>query len=282
MLTCDTSDWTCTAPGALLPGQPWMHLQAASGLRALLHGQACSSHQVVAACERCCAWCADPDPDLPPITPINIIGKYGYPVRNDNITNFGYVGKGNGSTSPETYYATRPGDPTSTDPIKPGESTVFKNEQTGLYCRLAPYGASGPSVTCPGQGMLCDQASPSTATVLTYTGTGVAYNGVSLSQEPGTGTLVLSSSASCQGPDTFTFPPSAWGPADWGWAWALAACTVTTCCRAGPWGHSANVAADAPTAHAGSISGSIAASTSCLQPQTRQSHVFQPHSHPGN
>jgi hypothetical protein len=57
--------------------------------------------------------------------------------------------------------------------------------------------------------MLCDQDDASDATVLTYTGLGLAYIGVLLVQQPVTSTLVLSSDPACSVPggDRFTFPP---------------------------------------------------------------------------
>ena len=127
-------------------------------------------------------------------------------MRNDNRTNFAYVGSGDGMTPPEIYNAFHPGDMTDVSPIFPTNPTILRNQQTGLYCRLAPF---SPQTTCLTQGMLCDQSSPSTATVMTYTGTGLAYQGTPLVQEPTTGSLVLSSNPACSVPggDRQTFPP---------------------------------------------------------------------------
>ncbi len=149
---------------------------------------------------------AAPFPPLTPIIPLNIINGTGYPTRNDNGTNFAYVGKGNGTSPPEMYTAYHPGNEDDPTPINAGETTILKNVETEKYCRLAPL---VPQTTCNTQGMLCDQLEPSTATILTYTGTGLAYNGVPLVQLPVTGTLVLSSDRKCREPggDKFTFPP---------------------------------------------------------------------------
>ena len=151
--------------------------------------------------------CSAAGPPLTPEVPINILNNTGYPVRNNNTTDFSHVGKGDGTTPPERYIPYHPDNPSDTTPIAPGEETIFKNQQTGKYCRLAPLTTQ---TACASQGMLCDQSSPSDATIMMYTGTGLSYNGVPLVQQPVTGTLVLSSNASCSlpGGGTFTFPPA--------------------------------------------------------------------------
>ncbi len=59
---------------------------------------------------------------------------------------------------------------TTATAIAPGERTIIKSVETGLYCRVALVG--------PGQqGLLCDVTNPSQATAVTYTGTGFAYGG---------------------------------------------------------------------------------------------------------
>ncbi len=147
-------------------------------------------------------------PPLKPITPINILDKDGYPVRNDNVTNFAYVGNGTGLTPPEMYIAFHPGQQSNDDPIKPGQTAIFENMQTGMWCRLANF---TPQTTCRTQGMLCDQASPDSADHITYTGFGLAYQGVPLVREKGSGTLVLSDDPACSEPggEKFKFPPGA-------------------------------------------------------------------------
>ena len=121
-------------------------------------------------------------PPLNPIIPINILDKDGFPVRNDNLTNFAYVGSGDGLTPPEIYSAFHPQDPTNTTPIAPGETTYLRNAQTGMYCRLTalpsiyPLSRTSSSAgrgllqSCATRGVLCDQPTAATATILTYTG----------------------------------------------------------------------------------------------------------------
>ena len=151
-----------------------------------------------------------PHPPLTPNVPINIIGPSGDPVRNDNRTSFSRVGNGNGTTPPEQYVPYHPGSPSDTTPISRGETVIFRNVHTGLWCRLAPFSGAGTGSTqCNTQGVLCDKGSMADATTITYEGTGLSYNGVPLVQLPGSGTLVLSSDASCSVPggDSFEFPP---------------------------------------------------------------------------
>jgi hypothetical protein len=147
-------------------------------------------------------------PPLFPKTAINIIDPEGHPLRNDNVTNFGYVGDGDGLTPPEQYVCYHPFDTNDPTPINAGEETQFINVNTGLWCRLAPY-TSKSNTICSTQAMLCDQSSMGTATVLKYTGDGLAYNGVPLVREPVTNTLVLSSDTSCKVPygEVLQFPP---------------------------------------------------------------------------
>ncbi len=170
-------------------------------------------------------------PPLKPLVPLNILGKDGYPLRNDNTTNFGYIGKGNGTTPPEMYTAYHPGNEDNPTPINAGETTIFKNIETGLWCRLAPF---TPQTTCLTRGMLCDQSSPSSATVLTYTGDGLTYNGVPLVQQPVTRTLVLSSDPACSEPggEKFKFPPSKHQPG--GCARSMPICSVCPACHCLP------------------------------------------------
>lgn len=59
---------------------------------------------------------------------------------------------------------------TTVERIMPGEQTIIKSVETGMYCRLATFDDGQ-------QGVLCDVSSISQATPLTYTGTGLAYGG---------------------------------------------------------------------------------------------------------
>ncbi len=106
--------------------------------------------------------------------------------------------------------------------------------QTGKYCRLAQLPSTYPlnrpvtqissfksskstsrgllqvPSSCATQGVLCDLDSPTGATILTYTGYGMSYNGVPLVQSPNSQTLLLSSDPACTVPggDQMTFPPA--------------------------------------------------------------------------
>ena len=104
--------------------------------------------------------------------------------------------------------------------------------QTGKYCRVAQLPANYPLNTpvrarsvdgsgarhllqtvpssCATMGVICDQDSIANASILTYTGTGMSYNGVPLVQSPNTNTLLLSADPACTVPggDKLTFPPA--------------------------------------------------------------------------
>ncbi len=160
-------------------------------------------------------------------------------MRNDNLTNFAYVGPNDGQQQPpEVFYAFRPADPADPTPIQPGETAQLKNAQTGKYCRIAaltsgyplskpisvlskkaklpPRGVAAASFrakispsgrhllqvpsSCATQGVLCDQDTIATSSTLTYTGLGMSYNGVPLVQSPNSRVLLLSSDPSCTTP----------------------------------------------------------------------------------
>jgi hypothetical protein len=52
---------------------------------------------------------------------------------------------------------------------------VLQSVETGLWCRLAPLASNTTQM-----GMVCDQPTATTGTVLTYTGDGLSYNGIDL------------------------------------------------------------------------------------------------------
>ena len=106
-------------------------------------------------------------PPLPANSPINVLGPNGYPVRNDNSSSNGeaYLGAGNGTTPPEIYTASHPDALGSNVPILPGQSAILTNEATGMYCQLRGLPSNSSQL-----GMFCDQPTPATATVMTYTG----------------------------------------------------------------------------------------------------------------
>ncbi len=131
-------------------------------------------------------------------------------MRSDSLTSFAYVGVDDGKDEPpEIYIAYRPGALDDTTPIPPGGTAQLRNLQTGKWCRLATLTADVlVPKSCGDQGILCDQDSPSSATVLTYTGTGMSYNGVPLVPVPPSSTLVLLLGSSCAPPgsEQLTFP----------------------------------------------------------------------------
>ena len=65
--------------------------------------------------------------------------------------------------------------------------------------------------SCATQAIICDQDTIATATILTYTGSGMSYNGLPLVQSPVSKTLLLSSNPACTVPggDKLSFPPAA-------------------------------------------------------------------------
>ena len=131
----------------------------------------------------------------PPITPgipLNIMpdAAAGQTVHADSLTSFAYQASGDGSSYAEQFYAYNSLNLANTAPIQPWQTTILKSRQTGQYCHLAPLPAS-PSL----QGVVCDQATAATATVLTYTGTGLKYNNVALAPTGPGSALVLDASA---------------------------------------------------------------------------------------
>ena len=114
----------------------------------------------------------------------------GQTVHVDSPTSFAYQASGDGSSHAEQFYAYNPLNLADTTPIQPGQTTILKSRQTGQYCHLAPLPAS-PSL----QGVVCDQATAATATVLTYTGAGLKYNNVALAPTGPGSALVLDASA---------------------------------------------------------------------------------------
>ena len=132
-------------------------------------------------------------------------------MRNDNLTNFAYVGSGSGTTPPEQYVAYHSGNLSDTSPIDPYETALLQNLQTGQWCQLRPLPTNASQI-----GMICDQPSPATATVMTYTGDGLSYNGIALVAPAGPGTTLLlenTTSAPVPGPsgDNLTFVPAPLG-----------------------------------------------------------------------
>jgi hypothetical protein len=150
-------------------------------------------------------------PSIPPDTPLNIITPSGPYVRSDNTSNYAYPGNGTGITPPEQYLAYHPGNLIDGSPIDPYETAILRNVQTGLYCQLRPLPSNATQI-----GMICDQPTPATATIMTYTGDGLSYNGNALvSAGPGQPLLLKNtSSVPVPGPtaDNLTFVPAVHPP----------------------------------------------------------------------
>ncbi len=106
---------------------------------------------------------------------------------------------------PEVYAAYDPASPSGTAPIQPGQTAILKNLATGQFCRLAA------TPTPPEIGMICDQPSIATATSMTYTGSGLSYNGTPL-EAAGPGEPLLLQNTTTGTADPFTlFPPGPLG-----------------------------------------------------------------------
>ena len=127
-------------------------------------------------------------------------------VRNDNTSSPSLSGSGDGSTAPEQYRAYDPTNLADTSPIQAGDTAILRSEETGLYCQLRRTPTNATQIA-----MYCDQASPATATVMTYTGSGLSYNGIPLvSTGPGT-PLLLANTTAVPVPatgDQLTFTPA--------------------------------------------------------------------------
>jgi hypothetical protein len=106
---------------------------------------------------------------------LNIISPNGSYVRTDNSSSPATVGTGTGGSRPEQYLAYHADNLNSTSPIQPYDTAVLRSVETGLWCRLTPLPSNTTQI-----GMVCDQATPATGTVLTYTGDGLSYNGIDL------------------------------------------------------------------------------------------------------
>jgi hypothetical protein len=117
--------------------------------------------------------------------PLNIMGPSGSYVRTDNTTGMAYSGSGSGSTAPEQYTAYHAGNTSDRSPVVPGQTALLQSEQTGMWCRLAPLPSNSTQI-----GMVCDQPTAATAVAFTYTGDGLAVDGVKL-VAPGPGQPLL-------------------------------------------------------------------------------------------
>jgi hypothetical protein len=118
-------------------------------------------------------------------TPLNLLGASGAFVRNDNSSALAYASSGSGTTAPEQYVAYHSTNTSERSPVLPGQTTYMQSEQTGMWCRLAPSPTNATQL-----GMVCDQPTSATATAFTYTGDGLAVDGIKL-VSPGPGQPLL-------------------------------------------------------------------------------------------
>jgi hypothetical protein len=141
----------------------------------------------------CCM--ASTGPDVPTneaihiYNPSNSSGCQGY-VHTSNTTDYARTANGTGFSAAETYMVYNPANPSSTMPIQAGDTAAFMSVQTGKYCRLAPL-PSNASLT----GMVCDVSSLGSASIITYTGRGLAFNNTPLVPTGPVCTLVLDANA---------------------------------------------------------------------------------------
>jgi hypothetical protein len=106
---------------------------------------------------------------------------------------------------PSTYPLNRPVTQTSSS-----KSSKTASSKSSKSSKTASRGLLQVPSSCATQGVLCDLDSPTGATILTYTGYGMSYNGVPLVQSPNSKTLLLSSDPACTVPggEQMTFPPA--------------------------------------------------------------------------
>jgi hypothetical protein len=175
-----------------LPG--WLAAAMAQQLHASCPSQACFPPAPAAG------------PPLPVDIPLNVLGPSGAYVRTDNASNLGYVGSGNGSTAPEQYVAYHASNTSERSPVQPGQTTYLQSEQTGMWCRLVPNPSNATQI-----GMVCDQPTSATAVVFTYTGDGLAVDGIQLvASGPGQPLLLANTTTTPVPPgtaDNLTFVP---------------------------------------------------------------------------
>ena len=140
-------------------------------------------------------------------TPLNVLGPSGAYVRTDNATGLAYVGSGNGSTAPEQYVAYHASNTSERSPVQPGQTTYLQSEQTGMWCRLVPSPSNATQI-----GMVCDQPTSATAVAFTYTGDGLAVDGIQLvAGGPGQPLLLANTTTTPITPgatDNLTFVPA--------------------------------------------------------------------------
>lgn len=107
--------------------------------------------------------------------PYNILGS-GMCQVTSALNSMACPPGGDGSSPLEQFLAFKPDG--SAGPIEAGSSMLLQSVQTGSFCRVVQQLTQ--------QRLVCDQSSQAAATPVTYTGTGLAYNG-QIFNDPGAG-----------------------------------------------------------------------------------------------
>jgi hypothetical protein len=146
-------------------------------------------------------------PSLPPLptnTPINFVYPNGAMLTVDNITGLvSLSGQDADGTSTSTMFiAQNPSNPSSTAPLSPGSSVILYSAATGAYCRVADLSTGRrrmllDSSSCPTQSLVCDAPTAAGASILTWTGSGLSYQGIPYVQQPGGTTMGFTADPVC-------------------------------------------------------------------------------------
>ena len=112
-------------------------------------------------------------PVVKPGLPITINTTQGYLSVPNAATSMFPNATATGSSPAEQFMLTS-ATGASTNPVLPGTTSIVQSVATGLYCRVVPSTTAGVAE------IKCDQLTPDTATPMTYTGSGLLYNGTLL------------------------------------------------------------------------------------------------------
>ncbi len=103
---------------------------------------------------------------------------------------------------PSTYLLSKPAAPATTTTATATTNTQSKPpppKKSGVV-KIINRGLLQLAASCVTQGLLCDQATSAGASSLTYTSSGLSFNGVPLVVSPGSKTLLLSADPACTVP----------------------------------------------------------------------------------
>jgi hypothetical protein len=112
-------------------------------------------------------------PAIAPALPVSFNTGDGYLSVPNTATAMFTNATGTGNSPAEQFILT-PATGSSTAPVLPGTTTIVQSVATGMYCRVVP------GTTATSQEIKCDQPTTATATPMTYTGSGLVYNGLLL------------------------------------------------------------------------------------------------------